>query len=111
MFCFIKEDGLHGDQSQRPDKSVKQNSQLSLPIHIKEHFPRYYHNKAYSSSCNNKTSRLYCFLLILVNKKEIERLKIFLPVKGGKKRGNRRKIDKIARESEVMRLQSVLVTG
>lgn len=57
-----------------------------------------------------KLSRLYCFLLILVSKKKLKGSK-FLPVKGERKRGNRRKIEKIVREPEIIRLHSALVTG
>lgn len=58
-----------------------------------------------------KPSRLYCFFQILLKKKNKLKGSKFLSVKGENKRGNRRRIDQIARRSEVTRLQSALATG
>lgn len=69
---------------------MKQNSQLSLPIHIKEYFPRYYHNKADSGSCNNKTKQTLLFLTNISKQEKVERLKIFASERR-KKKGKQKK--------------------
>lgn len=90
---------------------MKQNSQLSLPAHIKEYFLRYYHNKADSSSCNNKTKQIQCFLINISKQKKFERLKFFASERREKNKEKQKKNWQNCKKIWIIRLQSALVTG